>query len=48
MNCTTCNDTGYVCDVCREPEDDCVCDDPELVVCDCCPDEDDEDELAGL
>ena len=37
IKCATCNDTGYVCDVCRHADGDCTCEDgPELVPCDEC------------
>lgn len=38
FNCRTCEDTGYVCDECREAAGNCTCEDgPQLVVCDDCP-----------
>lgn len=47
-DCQTCAGTGYVCDVCRNADGDCTCEEgPELVRCDDCePTEvgDDEDE----
>lgn len=45
FDCQTCKDTGYVCDVCREADGDCTCDDgPDLVACDLCYDGDGQDD----
>jgi hypothetical protein len=40
MTCETCNDTGYVCEICDEADGNCTCPDgPSLVRCDDCPEE---------
>lgn len=37
MKCATCDGTGYVCDVCREADGECTCEDgPEVIKCDSC------------
>lgn len=45
VGCSTCAYTGYVCDVCREADGNCTCEDgPELVECDDCQEGDNEQE----
>lgn len=37
VDCMTCLDTGYVCQVCEAADDECMCEDgPELVPCSDC------------
>lgn len=43
-SCSDCNDTGYVCAECLEADGDCKCEEgPDLIPCENCPDEDDDE-----
>lgn len=34
--CDVCNGTGYICDNCGDPEDECDCEAPDSMTCDEC------------